>query len=486
MNLNKKPIKENKICKFSEGPPFTSTVNIVDPNQLNFNSTTIYMKQLDKKVNDPNSIQNKLSSEILFSSSKLKEKIDFKDFNNLSKAKSSQTMCTYFQDDLKKRANSKLNPTFTFFNSNSEMTDSSTQTDLSYNDVLKLENLNKLLSLRIMDNDLRNLTPSELRNFNQFLFPKLENQKTKTKNQNIYNVNNIENINYNITNNKKGNLVNKKLSKKNNSDIKIFNSVVFNNNDCINKNFKKILKTDSCLLNTQLGTEIYSSKVIDLLSKEDSEEASTSDIYNLIDKMREKNSIIDSDQFNSIFSINKKQIRQNISNLYLNKNEQKDKDELNTNSKNFTSNNLFSIESKLPSLYKNYSKSLRKKSLLSKTKNINEELGLKLNEKYQHDENEKEIANNINYQSVDESLKKNKKYFDPFNFFLKEFKQNNPSLNEILLESEARNQWNILDKDTKKIYNIHADREKKLEKQNKRLINKEEDLNIINLEKEEL
>jgi hypothetical protein len=61
----------------------------------------------------------------------------------------------------------------------------------------------------------------------------------------------------------------------------------------------------------------------------------------------------------------------------------------------------------------------------------------------------------------------NKKY-DPFIFFLEEFKQHNPSTREQDFEKEAREQWMSLDKETRKIYNMHADREKKLQKQKKR------------------
>lgn len=73
---------------------------------------------------------------------------------------------------------------------------------------------------------------------------------------------------------------------------------------------------------------------------------------------------------------------------------------------------------------------------------------------------------NLNYIN---SNKQFKRKYDPFNFFLEEFKQQISKDRDIKeVEKEAKDQWMKLDKETRKIYNIHADREKKLQKQKNR------------------
>lgn len=115
----------------------------------------------------------------------------------------------------------------------------------------------------------------------------------------------------------------------------------------------------------------------------------------------------------------------------------------------------------------NLSNSNHKKMNLQQSK-IND---LELNEKEEKkdDSLSREKKDSTALTLSQKQIKLQKKKYDPFNIFLEEFKLQNPDIDENEIEKKAKANWTQLDKDTRKIYNIHADREKKLLKQRKKL-----------------
>ena len=149
--------------------------------------------------------------------------------------------------------------------------------------------------------------------------------------------------------------------------------------------------------------------------------------------------------------------------------------------KSFTSLNNFK-DNKINSIKEN--RKTDKKSKSSKSRDESKDLSsLPLNE----DNNNNNLTNfsiettnlkkNLSQVTNYSTTKLDKRKYDPFIFFLEEFRQHNQSVKECNIEREAKGQWLKLDKETKKIYNMHADREKKLHKQMIKNVNSSNNIN---------
>jgi hypothetical protein len=257
-------------------------------------------------------------------------------------------------------------------------------------------------------------------------------------------------------------------------DIKIFNSVVVNNNTDSNfdkQYYKSLLGKESSIMNADL-TENYN-QIFNYLSNskgkktymdatEENSGNESSDISQLLNQIRGKDERIESARLKqngigtSGIGGNPSQIKSSIiSSASLGK-EKKD------NSKPHI--HLRHQQTKIKKERKPRSKS---KKRISEEKSDNDN-ALVLNEANSVEKKKSITKTELSYSNSQSQNKILKKKYDPFTFFMDEFKQNNPAMIEQQIEKEAKEQWLKLDKDTRKIYNIHADREKKLQKQKKR------------------
>ena len=260
-----------------------------------------------------------------------------------------------------------------------------------------------------------------------------------------------------------------KRKKKTYKDIKIYNSVVVNNND---PELRNLLKRGSDLN--------YSQKIFDLLNtnkveKDNEEESSEIEINTMLNQMRGK----EDKKFRP------PRISSFTTQLVESKSKQKDS-EPNNNSDDKEENERDS-ESLLNN---NISRALhlKRKRFFSKTENIIPSLTVPKEPKsIQQATDCEEVKKSIGrplakYQEenylFNTTKQLTKRKYDPFNLFLDEFKQHQSDLTKIKdIEKEAKDQWLKLDKETKKLYNLLADREKKLQKQ-KNKQNKENDQEV--------
>lgn len=249
-----------------------------------------------------------------------------------------------------------------------------------------------------------------------------------------------------------------KRKKKTYKDIKIYNSVVVNNND---PQLRNLLKRGNDLN--------YSQKLFDLLNtnkleKDNEEESSDIEINTMLNQMRGKE--------------DKKFRTPKISSFsaqLVDKSKPKDPSESEADS-----SEKEAIEPDNESLLKNSNDArtlhLRRKRFFSKSNNLIPSLTAHKDSLPNPQLLDTEEAKKPNgrppakYQeesyllSAPKQLTKRK--YDPFNLFLDEFKQHqSDTTKDKDIEKEAKDQWMKLDKETKKVYNLLADREKKLQKQ---------------------
>lgn len=371
---------------------------------------------------------------------------------------------------------------FSFMSNNVGLKETSTQTDLTMGDISRLEDIKYAHSSILYQHDLKNKKPFEAFSLtNKELYYPLAEKDEFLKKKTMRNPLHLQ---HGATGEQLG-FPKKKFRSKNSikGDIKIFNSVVVNNNDpnLNNKYYKNLIKTDTSSLNTPFGQEIYSSKVINFYNKSKENESEeeddqfsnqSSEIGDMINQIRgrddsSKKLLLKKKVQETLTSTTPVPHSVNISN-FSNSLEKHDKRIHKKPRGARKEKPPSSLEIKDPSKEKSTEStddgkiktSKQKESLSKDTKDMDVlQNGLSLKE----DDKETSVSQF--------KLKPFKKKYDPFNFYLEEFRQQNQNMKESEIEKEAKQQWVNLDKDTRKIYNMHADREKKQQKLKKKQSN---------------
>ena len=264
-----------------------------------------------------------------------------------------------------------------------------------------------------------------------------------------------------------------KRKKKTYKDIKIYNSVVVNNND---PELRNLLKRGNDLN--------YSQKIFDLLNtnkmeKDNEEESSDIEINTMLNQMRGKEDKKFRPPKISPFTTQLAESKQKESEP----SEEKEETEKDSEDLLKTSNSI------------NRALHLKRKRFFSKTGNNIPSLTARKEpqinaQNAETEEVKKPIGRPLARLQEENHLLNTAKHltkrkYDPFNLFLDEFKQHQSDPSKYKdIEKEAKDQWMKLDKETKKVYNLLADREKKLQKQKNRL-NKESTENDQELEQED-
>ena len=188
---------------------------------------------------------------------------------------------------------------FSFMSNNVGIKEASTQTDLTTADISRLEEIKFAHSSILYQMELKNKKPFEAFSLmnNELYYPLVEKDnflKKKTLRNPLHLQSNTSGEQLSFS-------TKKKFRSKNSlkGDIKIFNSVVVNNNDpnINSKYYKNLIKSEASSVNTPYGKEIYSSKVINLYntktknneSEDEQEEQSdnqSSEIGDMINQIR--------------------------------------------------------------------------------------------------------------------------------------------------------------------------------------------------------
>lgn len=308
--------------------------------------------------------------------------------------------------------------------------EASTQTDLTFSDIQRLEDIRKSYNELIFKDKIK--SNSDLARINPYMFHTITDKNNSLLKRKTMRLNKEDSKS-------KGASKKKSRGKKflNTSEIKIFNSVVVNNDVSFSekKYLKKILSE---------GKENdFKGKLFNLVSKNShSQEANgfkpsddeasehISDIGEMINKIRQNGSESNENHESILSKEENGNSLHMLGKLYKGQSAQpQGKKGGNKNFSSSASNNLDNI-----------SKRSKSKSKI-----------------------ETEERSNVSVK-----FKDTKRKFDPFYIFLNEFRTYNQNLKEHEMEREAKTQWLSLDKDTRKIYNMHADREKKMNKCRKR------------------
>lgn len=436
----------------------------------------------------------------------------------------SNPLFNHFHSLTKKQraANKKKNQhLFSLLTSNAGINEVSTQTDLSMNDITRLIELQNLVTSNMITNrNISNISPFDLSNYNNDNYGVYDEREFKEAlvNKKRLARSSLVSTNQDITGKKKFNKKNKINS---GGDIKIFNSVVVNNNDISNK--LNIMQTtnETSTVDTPYGKEYYSSRVINLYNENrnkeddnnDNSDESSSDIGDMLNIIRGKESStinkkkdnmsfkkkdnkLEKLESSTSFSKNKAsenaflQKKQSNTNYFSNS---KEKDSVREEKESNIRDSASVSSSSVPIKSTRSTRHIRNNSRINKLKELNNSRKL--------DKNTKKLKSNNNLDLIEEEtdtkkdslaqeastkdndaelsshqlnlqrIKSEKRKYDPFNFFLREFTINNHTMNKNEIFPKAKESWAELDKDTKKVYNMLADRERKADKKAKRLEN---------------
>jgi len=542
--------------------------NLMNYNNLNLKNTQFNTKKEDERKDSSNYItmnSNYDSSKFLLNSSlNVNEMKQENETKNKKKKSVTAKLLLKQEKNLSLKKNNKM---FSLLSTNSGVSEVSTQTELTIGDISRLEDIRQSHLSFILQNDLKQKSPKEISMINELFYP--------TNSFNNFNDTKNSSVNYNLlkkkfkktqysTNEMESGIKKKIRPKSKGGEIKIFNSVVVNNNDSVGKKiYKNIVQAEATSLNTSNGgKEIFSSKVINLYTEKkkntdsseelenendgENDSQKSSDINKLINNLRGKENAKEKEKENNIKKLssnleikkekqtekekekneiimkktdsswNNKTSKLSVSKSS-SKNKEKDKKQNSSNrntskdSSNISQNNqrkilsttskkiLSSKTSKKQKKHQNLQqarlhKKIKRDEEDSKSKSISKKNELNLREKEADGSFTKEKKDYSAFTLSQKQLKAQKKKYDPFNIFLDEYKQQHLNMEEAEIEKEAKSNWAQLDKDTKKIYNMHADREKKLQKQKKKREQAEqaekqsdekEDMKINNMPKDE-
>ena len=357
---------------------------------------------------------------------------------------------------------------FSCLTSNYGINEASTQTDLTVADLSRIDDVFLAHKSYINQLELSKKSPfNDIYQINSSLFKNIKDEKSLKKPP-------IKHIHLTTSDNSHPDK--RKYKKKTYKDIKIYNSVVVNNND-----------TDIGKQYSQRLFDFFASAKLNQQNEKDSEESlSDIEINQMLNQMRGK--------------------EEKKSSLQLKNTQKNEEDSVNNDKEEILNPDLSSkLDSESSELSQDKAKPvnqakrrgpkphlhLRRKRKSSKKDNISSSQEYNKEKVSKSVINEKVISSKLEENCILSSnlLKFQKRKYDPFNFFLDEFRQHNSeNTKEMDVEREAKEQWLKLDKETKKIYNMHADREKKLQKQKKRqnksnkLLQEEAAENIENLD----
>jgi len=386
-------------------------------------------------------------------------------------------------------------PLYSALSCNFGLREIGTQTDLTLYDLQRVDDLFKAHKylLNLQSYSKSNPFSDFYQNTNS-LYKYIREDKEETIKNSRMPIHNKSNKK--IENHQQGNK--KKYKKNAYKDIKIYNSVVVNNAN-------PILSKDP--INSD-----YSQRIFGLFNKcqeNEIENFSEIEINTMLNQMRGKDEkkLVSSSNFNEDY-----QIKENIKNENENEKEKenekdKEKEKEDCKDTNIPVKQDFDIVSYsvVDSQTYKFLKNKRKKSMdqLNQSFLSNQEFEEEESKSIEKDKeqtantsvlnevikrtigrpsNAQKSFENLNYIN---SNKQFKRKYDPFNFFLEEYKQQVSKEKDIKeVEKEAKDQWMKLDKETRKIYNIHADREKKLQKQKNRY-DKIKNEDVISEEKNE-
>lgn len=421
----------NKITPNLELSNFSNVPNT--SNQLNLNTNNSNL-QLNKTVS--NASGPYLGSKYLYNNDSFKFPINKKEPVDTS------ITFSLSEKGISKVKKSKM---LGILSCNTGLCEASTQTDLTMKDISNLEHINKVFK-EYTFKETSNLNPHTISKFNSSIYNDVNKELKKTKiAKNIY-------------------FENKKIRKK----YTIYANMLINNESSSIEN-----NSNNNIINIYCDKE-ERGELYDIFgSANDDKPLSNENNVNTNFSNKSKNSLINSTYSNSFLKINDE-----IINKSKNQGMIKKDNHFHQHLKNNVTDQLQRIHKKIKN-DKVKDTDFHSKNEQNKDKEQNSNLNL--NE-------DKKLDDSISQKSRSQSLKNGSKpklqknNFDPFSFFLNELKGSNKELSEEELEKNAKEQWANMNKEMKKVYNLHADTEKKNQKKLKRKQNQSINNKISNEE----
>lgn len=405
----------NKVLTNTELSNFSNVSNL--PSQSNLNNGSLQLNKTLSNTSGPY-----LGSKYLYNNDSFKFP--------LSKKEPTDKSITFSLSEkgINKIKKSKM---LGILSCNSGICEASTQTDLTMKDISNLEYINKIYKESSFK-DTSSLNPHTISKFNSTIYPDISKEMKKTKvGKNMY--------------------FEKKIRKKT-GDITIYNNLVVNNErSSVDKNSNNII---NIFCENEEGLDIFGSNNDEKLLNSDN-------IINTNFSFKTKNNL--SINSNSFLKINDEIINKSKNQGLITKKETHFHPHL--KNKNVT-DHLQRIHKKIkPDKSKDIDTGNKEESNNKEREILNSSLNLNEDKKLDDSMSQKSQSQSQKNGSKPKNLKKK---YDPFSFFLMELKDSNKEWTEDELEKNGKEQWASMNKEMKKVYNLHADTEKRNQKKLKR------------------